>query len=480
MFDFQPVRGRAQAPSLVDQVVQAYTQAIGQQFLRPGMPVPSVRAFARQYGISTFTVASAYGRLVAQGWLAARPGSGYRVAAPAASSRPPRAAAAWQPPRVGSGWLLSDIYADHSIPIKAGCGWLPGEWLNEEGLHQALRHMGRVPALRIAGYGHPCGHAPLREAIAAGLGQHGLPLEADQVLLTQGVTHGLDLVIRTLLRPGDTVLVEHPCYANLLPLLRLAGLRVVSVPRGADGLDCDALDAAARLHQPRALFVNPVLQNPSGATLGMAQAFRLLQAAQRHDLWVIEDDISRELLPGTAPLLAALDGAQRVIYLGGYSKVISPSVRVGYVAAHRDLVRALARTKMAVGLTSPEIMERVVYQVIREGRYRAHILRTRERLAQAHAHVLQRLDELGYEVAVRPQAGLFLWARPAGQGGANALAQQALGHGIWLAPGSYFDAGEADLPWMRFNVAYSGDDALWRFLRNASRAIDRGGEGDGF
>ncbi|WP_459615726.1 aminotransferase-like domain-containing protein [Bordetella sp. 2513F-2] len=472
MIDFQPVRARGQAPSLVEQVVQAYTQAIAGQRLLPGMAVPSVRQFARQHGVSTFTVASAYARLVSQGWLAARPGAGYRVAAPAQASAPAAAPGSWAPPRLNAAWLLSDIYADHSIPIKAGCGWLPGDWLNEEGLHLALRQLSRVPALRITGYGHPYGYAPLREAIAAGLGAQGMQVEADQVLLTQGVTRGLDMVIRTLLRPGDTVLVEAPCYANLLQLLRLAGMRIVAVPRTEAGLDCEALERAAQRHQPRALFVNPVLQNPSGATLGMANAFRLLQLAERHDFWIMEDDISRELLGGMAPMLAALDGAHRVIYLGGYSKVISPSVRVGYVAAHRDLVRDIARTKMAVGLTSPEIMERVVHHVIREGRYRAHITRTRERLAQAHAAVLQHMQASGFEPATRPHAGLFLWARPAGGAGpgANALAERALAHGIWLAPGSYFDPGEEDVPWLRFNVAYSDHPQLWRFLREARAA----------
>jgi DNA-binding transcriptional MocR family regulator len=465
MIDFQPDRSRNGANTLVDQIVDAYVGAIHGQALRPGMPVPSVRAFAREHELSTFTVASAYARLAAQGWLTSRPGSGYRVAGQTAAAGAQTASpAAWQPPKLGAGWLLSDIYADHSIPIKAGCGWLPSEWLNEEGLHQALRHMGRVPALRIAGYGHPQGYAPLRDTIAASLAVHGLQAEADQVLLTQGVTHGLDLVIRTLLRPGDTVLVEQPCYANLLPLLRLAGLRILAVPRHAEGLDCEVLDRLARDHQPRAIFVNTVLQNPSGTTLSMANAFRLLQLAQQHNLWVVEDDISRELLPGIAPLLAALDGLQRVVYLGGYSKVISPSVRVGYIVAHRDLMRDIARTKMAVGLTSPEIMERVVHQVIREGRYRGHILRTRERLAQAHAEVEARMDALNFELATRPQAGLFLWAIIPYKG-ANALAQRALEDGIWLAPGSYFDANEQDLPRVRFNVAYSLNENLWKFLK---------------
>ena len=466
MIDFQPNRARGQAPTLVEQLVAAILQAIEAQTLRPGMSLPSVREFARLHDVSTFTVASAYSRLVSLGWLAARPGAGYRVATPDAPARP-RQPLSWEPPRLNAGWLLSDIFADHSIPIKSGCGWLPGEWLNEEGLHMALRHMGRVPAMRIANYGHPYGYAPLRETIAASLGAQGMEVEASQVLLTQGVTHGLDMVIRTLLRPGDTVVVEQPAYANLLQMLRLAGLRAVAVPRTVDGLDCDALDAAVARHRPRALFVNTALQNPSGASIGMANAFRILQAAERHGLWVIEDDISRELAPGVTPMLAALDGTRRVVYLGGYSKVISPSVRVGYVVAHRDLTRDIARTKMAVGLTSPEIMERIVHQVIREGRYRAHIVRTRERLAQAHALVGQRMDELGLQVWTRPQAGLFLWARLPGEAGANGLAELALKDGIWLAPGSYFDPGEADSPWIRFNVAYSQGPELWRFLQGA-------------
>src|SRR5690606_22933735 len=116
MFDFQPVRTRNQAPSLVDQVVEAYVSAIRAQTLRAGMSVPSVRDFARTYQLSTFTVAGAYSRLVAQGWLVARPGAGHRVA-PRARPDPAQMPAAWQPPRLNASWLLSDIYADHSIPI---------------------------------------------------------------------------------------------------------------------------------------------------------------------------------------------------------------------------------------------------------------------------------------------------------------------------------------------------------------------------
>lgn len=464
VIDFTPIRDRRQGATLVEQIVDAYVAGIRSQTLRAGMSVPSVRDFARTHEVSTFTVATAYGRLVVQGWLEARRGAGYRVAVPARAAAP-QALLSWQPPQMGAGWLLSDIYADHSIPIKAGCGWLPPEWVNEAGLHQALRQQARVPGPQIAGYGHPCGHAALREQVAADLGGLGLQVEPAQVLLTQGATQALDLVTRTLLQPGDTVVVEEPCYTNLLQLLRLAGMRIVSVPRLADGLDIPALEAVAAAHAPRAVFVNTVLHNPTGTTLSMANAFRLLQTAERYGMWVVEDDISRPLFPGVAPLLAALDGGNRVIHIGGYAKSISPSMRVGYAVAQRELVRDMARTKMAVGLTSPQIMERVVLNVVRDGQFRGWLERARERLAGAHARVARRMADLGMEIYAQPGAGLFLWARPAGDAvSANRLAQLALRDGIWLAPGSYFDAAERDTPWLRFNVAYSEADALWRFL----------------
>jgi DNA-binding transcriptional MocR family regulator len=473
MISFTPQRDRSQAPPLVQQIVDSVARGVEEQTLRPGMALPSVREFARTYGISTFTVATAYARLVSQGWLNARPGAGYRVAPRGRAGEPSDKPPAWEPPTPGSEWLVSDVFADHSIPIKSGCGWLPAEWLNEAGLHTGLRRVARVPAGQISGYGHPYGHAALRESIAEHAATLGMSVQASQVLMTQGVTHGLDLVVRTLLRAGDTVLVEQPCYANLLQLLRLAGLRVIGVPRTPEGLDTAVLEQAATLHRPKALFVTTVLQNPTGTSFAMANAFQALRCAERHGMWVVEDDISRALHPGVAPVLTAMEGARRSIYLSGYSKVVGPSVRVGYLIAHPDVVRDIARTKMIVGLTSPEIMERVVHQALREGRYDTHMAGLRERLAMAHAKVGALLAEHGMQAYTEPRAGLFLWARlpeklneAGAPGSANALAERALRDGIWLAPGSYFDVAGEDVPWIRLNVAYSEGPELWRFLRS--------------
>ena len=273
MIEFQPIRARGRAPTLVQQIADAYISALSGQVLRPGMAVPSVREFARAHGISTYTVATAYQQLVAQGWFYARPGAGYRVAhqgAPAAQPASPE----WEMPSLNASWLLSDIFADQSIPIKAGSGWVPDEWLHEAGVQAALKQLTRVPVSQLTRYGHPYGYAPLRETIAERLAAHGMNVDVSQVLLTQGVTRGLDLVVRTLLAPGDTVVVEQPCYANLLQLLRMSGLRILTVAKTKDGLDCEALARLAVAHRPRAVFVNPVLQNPTGSSMSMANAFR--------------------------------------------------------------------------------------------------------------------------------------------------------------------------------------------------------------
>ncbi|AOY98508.1 GntR family transcriptional regulator [Cupriavidus sp. USMAHM13] len=478
MIPLQLHRSRRGGETLTEQIVNGVAALIERRALRAGAALPSVRRFAMQHGVSTFTVAEAYARLTALGYLSARAGSGYTVAhrhAPAGLAPAPH----WQTPELNAAWLLSDVFADHSVPIKAGAGWLPGDWLNEEGLHQAMRAASRVPAAQVSGYGHPFGFGALREHVAAGLGQYGMPVQARQVVLTQGATQALDLVVRTLLRPGDTVLVEAPCYCNLLQILRLAGLRVVGVPRGAAGLDTDALDDAIRAHAPRMLFVNTVLQNPTGASLTSMNAHRVLQLAERHRLLVVEDDIYRELAPAGSPMLAAMDGLSHVIYINGFSKTIAPSLRVGYLAASPELAKALARTKMAVGLTSSEVTERLVYSVLTSGHYGRHVAALAERLRAQQDRIAETMERHGLELLLRPEGGMFAWARLRPQDGpraapalsGNRLARLALEHGVWLAPGSYFEPDEADSPWIRFNVATSDAPGLWRFF-DAMRAAE--------
>ncbi|WP_037010793.1 MULTISPECIES: PLP-dependent aminotransferase family protein [Ralstonia] len=452
--------------TLVDQIVQGIRTAVENRSLPPGTRLPSVRKLAQAHDVSTFTVAEAYTRLAALGAIVARPRSGYLVAA-RAPAQPASVAPRWEPPKLNAAWLLSDVFADRSIAIKPGCGWLPNDWLDERGVQEAMRAVSRVSALRVAGYGHPWGYAPLGETVAESLTLRGLPVERSQVLLTSGATQALDLIVRTLFKAGDVVAVDEPGYCNVLQVLKLAGLRVVGVPRTPDGLDTTALEAILRTddaERPRALFTSSVLQNPTGTSMTAQNAYRVLQLAEQHGLWIVEDDLHRELADPAAPMLAALDGLRRTLYVSGFSKTISPSLRAGYVVADAAIARELARTKMAVALTSSEITERIVHAFVTRPVYAEHVARLTARLAKAHADAETLMRTHGAVAFDTPGRGLFLWARLPGHPNASALADQAIRHNIWLAPGQYFRTDETVDPWLRFNVAYSAEPALWAFL----------------
>ncbi|HYD96848.1 MAG TPA: PLP-dependent aminotransferase family protein [Noviherbaspirillum sp.] len=451
--------------SLVDQVAAKLAQRIEAGVLRAGERLPSVRQFAAMHGISVSTTVDAYERLVATGLLFARRGAGFfvhRRDGTRDSGRP----LIPHNPEIDSAWLLSEVFADDRVPIKAGCGWLPQRLLDAEGLHMAERRVLRAPAAQQVGYGHPYGYVPLRQTIAQSLGRWSLDVSVDQVVTTHGATQALDLIVRTMVKRGDTVFMEDPGYCNLMAILRLAEVRVVGVPRTPNGVDLEALERLAREHQPRLFFTNPVLQNPTGTSYTPACAMRVLQIADRYNFWVVEDDLYRELAQPTDPMLAALDGLQRVIYVGGFSKTIAPSLRMGFAACQPELARELARTKMALTLTSSEITERLVHAVLTEGHHRKHVERLSASLLHAQSRIAARLEEAGLIPFAAPRGGMFYWARLDRPGmRAREIADRALKKGIWLAPGEFFQLSQSDCPWFRFNVAYSDAPELLEFFR---------------
>lgn len=451
--------------SLVDQLSTQLAQHMESGRLRPGERLPSVRQFASAHGVSVSTTVEAYERLVANGLLVARRGAGFFVHR-REHARQAGQLVIPQNPEIDSAWLLSEVFADDRVPIKSGCGWLPNTLLDADGLHMAERRVFRTPAAQQVGYGHPYGYVPLRQTIAQGLDTWSLDVSTDQVLTTHGATQALDLIVRTMVKRGDTVFMEDPGYCNLLAILRLAEVNVVGVPRTATGVDIEALERLAREHQPKLFFTNPILQNPTGTSYTPACAMRVLQVAERYNFWVVEDDLYRELAQPTDPMLAALDGLQRVIYVGGFSKTIAPSLRMGYVACRPELARELARTKMALTLTSSEITERIVHTVLTEGHHRKHVDRLSTALMRAQSSVAARLEKVGLIPFAAPRGGMFYWARLDRPGmRAKDIADRALKKGIWLAPGEFFCLSEPDCPWFRFNVAYSDVSELASFFR---------------
>ncbi|CAN7293132.1 PLP-dependent aminotransferase family protein [Acidovorax sp. LjRoot118] len=447
---------------LVSQIVDGLRDLITAQSLKPGSKLPSIRGFAASHGVSVFTVVEAYDRLVAQGWLVSRANAGFfvkrREAAAPGAAAPERAA-----PTFDARWYLQQIFENRNLPMKPGCGWLPNDWLFGDAVRRSMRQLS-ADGTELDGYGLPHGHLGLRTVVAEAMAERDITADADRIMLTQGSSQALDLVVRRLVKPGDVVLVDDPGYPNLHFILRFAGAHAVGVPRTATGYDLVALEALLAQHRPTAFFTQPRLQSPTCSVASMAHLHRLLQLAEQHGFMLVENDIYADMEAGVRPSLASLDQLKRVVYLGSFSKTISPNLRTGYVAARRDLVDELVQLKMVSGLTSSDITERITFGVVTDGRWRKHLKSLRERLADAHRTVGRRLEGLGFELFHEPEAGMYLWARHPDLPDSALLTQDATREGIMLGPGALFLVEPRPTGWLRFNVAFCADERMWRFL----------------
>lgn len=463
---------RDSSQGLVEQIANGISEAAKSGDLPPGAKLPSVRNLAKALGVSAFTVASAYDLLAARYVVSARRGSGYFIGQ--RNNTHPPALVRKEATTVSDFWLSSDVFTQNRLLASPGCGWLPSAWYAQRTvIGDAVRRIARAKPEHLVNYGHPAGYVRLRQHIARDLSERAITISPDQIVLTHGVTHALDLVVRALLQPGDSVLVEDPGYSNLNSLLRRHGCNLLPVARTQDGLDLDTAAKLARTHRPKAMFVATVLHNPLGTTLRATDAHRLLSLAEQHDFFIVEDDIARRFGTDYDPWLAAMDGLSRVVSINGYSKTIAPSLRSGYIACNAELVPTILRTKMVTGLTTSEIGERIVLEVLSDPNHRRSVERIGSRMTQAREASRLVLEGAGLTLLANPDGGMFLSAgwpvSPTKTCNARQIAEDALKDGLVLAPGDFFCVAPPASIWFRFNVAHQDTDRLQAFLREVPK-----------
>lgn len=461
------------ARSLAEQIVAGVRQRIDDRVLRHGMRLPPIRGMAETLGVSRFTVVEAYDRLVASGVVASRRGSGFYVNA----ALPQTMRSSAEPVDVertierafDNADVMRESLIDDPTRLKVGAGWLPAGWLDEEGLRKRLRALAGRDRLRLVCYGEPQGYLALRQQLQVRFDLIGIHAPPEQILLTHGATQALDIVARTLLRPGDCALVDDPGYWNLFASLRLLGVRLIGVPRTPDGPDVAALEALLAVHQPKVFITHSVLHNPCAGNLSPTLAHRVLQLAAKHDLLIVEDDTYSDYFAGHATRLAALDGLDRVIYIGSFSKTLSANFRVGFLAARPDLLRTFTDVKLFTSVGSSEFAERLIHDMLIEGHYRKLVERLRGRLAASMQGALRQLENAGFSIFTEPKGGMFIWASRDGTD-ATELARKAGEQGIILAPGHLFRPQLQTTPYLRFNAAYMGEEKLAKVLQGHSGA----------
>ncbi|MET9086931.1 PLP-dependent aminotransferase family protein [Streptomyces sp. NPDC004237] len=401
--------------------------------------------------------------------------------APAAAlpaALPPLAARA----RTVGGSPVREILAVTAHPeVINFAGGLPApELFDREGIAAAFRTVLEETPERALQYSTTEGEPVLRQGLAARLQAQGLPTDPDDLLITTGSQQALSLLASALIDPGDTVLVESPCYLAALQVFGLAGARVLPVPCDDDGVDPAALAELIRAERPKLLYLVPTFQNPTGRTMPAARRAAVASAAARHGLWIVEDDPYGELRydGDRVPWIASFPGAEdRTVLLGSFSKVMAPGLRLGWLRAPGAVRRACAVAKQAADLHTPTVNQ------LAAARYLdvldTHVAKVRAVYGERRDAMLAGLaDALPAGSAWnRPEGGMFLWARLPESYDTTVLLRRVVEQHVAYVPGEPFYAADPDRSTLRLCFVTQTPEEIGEGLRRLAKGLAGGLDG---
>jgi GntR family transcriptional regulator of abcA and norABC len=430
--------------SITTQLVELVRGAIERGELPPGGKLPTTRQVAQEAGLNHLTVVRAYKRLAAEGFVTASRGRGtfVRQAPPIVAVSDGRWQHAILPAARRS--FLSQVVADtwhapgEGDHINLATGWASAELL-------PVRELARISAEVFAEigpdaltYGDPDGLWDLREYLARRGPVTGFASEPDEIMITSGARQAIDLVVRTVVRPGDVVVTESPTYMGALVSLEQSGARVLGVPYDSDGLDIDALERILARHEVKLVSVQTGSQNPTGQDMSPERAERLLELARERSFFILEDGVYATLRFGTGQLQRMrMQAPDHVIYVDSLSKTIGGGLRVGWVAAGGEVRRRLTDLKLATDYHTPVLTQHLAARWLASGAHDRHLAQISTELAgRAKAMLSSVQQRLGDEVLVsEPRGGHHVWLtfrRPIDE---RVLMTEGVRQGVSFTPG---------------------------------------------
>ncbi|ANS67064.1 aminotransferase [Streptomyces lincolnensis] len=380
--------------------------------------------------------------------------------------------------RAIGGSPVRDILAVTARPeVINFAGGLPApEFFDQEGIAAAFRDvLAEMPA-RALQYAPTEGEPELRGALAERMTGRGLASGDGDVLVTTGSQQALSLIATALLEPGDTVLVESPCYLAALQAFGFAGARVVAVPGDEDGIDPVALEDLVVRERPKLLYTVPTFQNPTGRTLSAERRGAVASVAARRGLWIVEDDPYGELrFEGErVPWIASWEEARdRVVLLGSFSKVMAPGLRLGWLRAPGELLRACVVAKQAADLHTPTVNQLAAARYLADRDLDAHVRRVAGAYRERRDAMVAGLPGVLPDGSTwtRPEGGMFLWARLPSSYDTTALLRQVVRRDVAYVPGAPFFAGEPDRSTMRLCFVTQTPEEIGEGLRRLGEGL---------
>lgn len=330
----------------------------------------------------------------------------------------------------------------------------------------------------ILQYGTTEGDAGLRDFLSGWLKERGIETIPDEVLILSGSQQGIDLIAKAVLDPGDVVVVERPTYLAALQIFKSYEVRFAVVPTDADGMDVDALDEIIRRERPKLIYTVPTFQNPSGITLSLRRRERLVEIADRHNLIVVEDDPYGNLRYSgdPVPCVKAFDRPGRVVYLGSFSKIVAPGLRVGYAVAEPTTIRRMIVGKQGTDVHTSNLSQRMVAEFCRSGRLQPHIERIRKEYGAKRNRMLDAMQSHFPQQAewTKPDGGLFVWVTLQDGVSTTQLLEKAVNEEkVAFIPGSPFFVDGGGENTMRLNFSNAKEEEIDTGIARLGRVLQQ-------
>jgi len=475
---------------LYQQIERYLRQNILSGNLLPETRLPSTRRLAESLGISRITVTNAYAELESNGLIYSREGSGTYVMAPVSPSLPQENNAdiswpLWQQGVKMPENLSQPLYPaqlsqqpSHPDPISFTGVGDPREFPLKD-FYKAIQAVIRRDGIAALEYGEfEGGYRPLRETISHILASQGIRANPDNTLITSGSQQALALVCQLLLKPGDAILVEKPSYNFALALFQALNLKIIGVPMDEWGMRVEFVETLLQQHHPKLLYTIPNFQNPTGICLSSARRRELVVLANRYNIPILEDDFAGDLrYEGRAqPAIKALDPNGSVIYVGTFSKMLMPGLRVGFLVADGPIFSQLVGYKRVIDLATSTLIQRGLDEYVTVGRYQAHLRRSCRVYRKRRDAMLSAIKRyLPPDVRVNPpQGGLFIWLQLPENLSSLELLPLAAEQGVEFAPGGIFFLNRSEgKAYVRLNFATQTPEDIEQGIQGLGVALRR-------
>lgn len=468
---------KASEEPIYQQLIRHFQLQIQSGRLPQGTRLPPSRDLARQLGIGRISVVSAYNELQAQGLISAHPGRGTFVIGqdnhrgmgpPSNRPQPPLT------PRHDTRELMRQSEKPGVLAFNSGAP--PADFLPVEAFRWAIETVLHRDGVAAITYEDPEGYMPLREVTRDYVTSQGINCRPENILITGGAQQAIDLVIQSILSPGDILLTPNPTYIGVLDIANARRVIPLGVPTDDEGIRLDALEDILLEETPRLLYLNPTFSNPDGSVMPIHRRRQLLRLAQEYNFLILEDAVYHELHfeEPAPPPLKALDETGCVLHASGFSKILLPGTRIGYLIAEKNSVfERIVQVKYAGDICTPSFNQRVVHTYIKHGKLHGHLDRVRHILRDRRDAALQAAERYlppGSRWKI-PRGGLYLWIElPATGPTATELYLRAIEHGVAYAIGSVFYTNGEGERFIRFNFAAHPTDKIREAFRRLSAA----------